>query len=182
MGDASVKKTGFGFIRQLCWIDGGVAVFLATLSFFEFDALLIRSVSLLFLVCTSCVLVFGLLSGQRFTLTQVLQVQFYLAFFLSLVLSLWPLHVKFAISRPALTQFIESYDPADVDPSPRWIGLFYVRRVDVQRYQNCVWLITKDQPSGPTGLLFGPTEDVQHPGNEWHGIPMNANWRYTHEC
>ncbi len=132
------------------------------------------------LVVTVLVLFMGI-ATRRYSLANLLILQLLIACFLSVPLSHWPLRIRFWLSAPSLNGFVHSIEANSSDNSPRWIGLFHVDRVDRERYEACILLVTNDNPVGPSGLLFGPKELSQNPGNEWHGISMTEEWRYTIE-
>ena len=202
MSEAIVSKRFWFSQFAICF--GGLAIFSIALSFFEFEYICVTMFCWTMLIVTSVVFAVRL-AVSKVSLAHIFIVQLYIACFLSIAISHWPLRLKFAISRPALTRFVDTYESDGTNLPPQWIGLFYVKRVDTDRYDDCIWLITVDDPNGPRGLLYrqtarplAGTKHVSHrfddddlpihdPANsvhlnEWFGMSLENKWRYTDEC
>ncbi len=156
---------------------GGLVVFAIALSFFEAGSVSVMFFCWFFVIVSPVVFLAWVVSRQV-ALAEIFVFQLFLACMLSITISHWPLVLKFKLSEPALTRFARTYESEGNASPSRWVGLFYVKRVDTDRYDGCTWLITR---GNGCGLLYGPPKLSQTPGNEWFGLTMAEKWRYTDE-
>ncbi len=159
---------------------GGLVVFAIALSVFEVDCVFVMFFCWFVVIVSSVGFLFRVIS-RKVSLAETFVFQSFLACMLSIPSSHWPLFLKFKLSEPALTRFVRTYESEGNTSPSRWVGLYYVKRIDTDRYDGCTWLITGSDGNGATGLLFGPPELSQTPGNEWFGLTMAEKWRYTDE-
>lgn len=159
---------------------GSLGVFAIALSFFEADGVFVMLLCWSVVVASSAWFLFRVAS-RKISLAEIFGFPLFLACMLSIPNTHWPLLLKFKLSEPALTRFVRTHESEGSTPVARWVGLYYVERVDTDRYDGCTWLITGNDSNGASGLLFGPPELAQTPGNEWFGLAMAEKWRYTDE-
>ncbi len=112
---------------------------------------------------------------MRFTMRELLFVQFVVAWFLSVVVMHWPLQVGFILSKSSLDRMAtEARDGKEID-EPQRAGLFLIRRTSV-RSDGTVFLVVNPDPSGRDGFLWSDPP-IDRPTNAWECISLDENWQ-----
>jgi hypothetical protein len=97
----------------------------------------------------------------------------YLAVCLSVWMTDWPLRIAFALSRPTLERAAQELKVGKPVPSPRFIGLFYIWRAELNgKGQPCFW--TALDSTGPAGFVLAPFGDPHY--NLWSKVTLSNDW------
>jgi hypothetical protein len=97
---------------------------------------------------------------------------------ISVVTTDWPLHLSFALTRPAFQRLAERVRAGQQTDAPVRIGLFVIKQTEVSR-QGTVCLWTQLDPSGNTGFVQCGANSV--PLNLWSRIQLDEQWNLVAE-
>ena len=106
----------------------------------------------------------------------------------SMVLTRWPLHLAFFISRPALDRLADQAAAGRIQSVPVFAGVFLVVDTAVDPTTGNVGFITDPHPNGRTGLVrvnISPGNASGRVSGPLYGlngdVPMGGGWRYQSE-
>jgi hypothetical protein len=101
------------------------------------------------------------------------------------VISLWPLHLGFALARPAMNRLADQAAAGKLVVFPQRAGPFRVLRAVIDPISGQVGLMVEPNPSRPTGFVRVPGEEppnVRRPiiGTELH-MGLGGGWSYRED-
>ncbi len=106
---------------------------------------------------------------------------------LTMLLTHWPFHLAFLVSRPALDRLADRVAAGQAVTSPQWAGLFRVVGSAVEPSDGSVGLIIDPDPSGRSGFVrvgAGSGLTAGHSSAPFHNLnfdlPLRDRWWY--EC